>query len=940
MNDSSFSENFDSEDTVGFSDDESEEIPVRPAEETPPVKAPSHAKKTKKSPSLTWLSDFFKDKKIYLLAFFSPALILLGAYFIFGIHPFGEESVLVLDLNGQYVYYYEHFHQVLRGEGSPFISWSRNFSGETMGIFAYYIASPFMLIVMLLPRSLMTTSILIMQMCKVGAAGVTFCYFLQKQRDINANSALLFSWLYALMSYMTVQLMNPMWLDGLIYLPLIIRGIEILINEKKMLYFIIPLSLMFIAHFYIGWMIAFFSILYFLYYYFSRREEEFKFSHFFMSGIRFAAGGIISAACASWVLIPLYHSLSLGKLEFTDPDFEWETNFKFIDFFRNLLPDMYDTCRNEGSPAIYCGVLTLILVPLYFMNDKIKTRQKMGTAFLALSLVLSMYISNIDIAWHGFQNPNWLPYRYSFTFSFVLLLAAAEAFKNIDGITKKQIAGVFSALVLYVFLVDKQELENAGVITAIWASVIYLAAYAFILTGIKNQGAKHFGLSLACYIMAGAELLITTAYTFTAIDDDVHYSNYEGFNSYIPLGQEVVSAIKAEDSGLYRIESDYHRTVNDAMALGSYGISHSSSTLNAKPIQFLRKLGFSYGGHYIKYRGATYITDAIFGIKYVYERNEIKKGEDGNPEEPEIPESKHYDKLIMTKQNDGNIISVYENPYALPIGYMVNSEAEHCKITGTEYPFENQNRILSSMLSGEYTEFFKKIEIDDIKTENVRSSTYGSHSKYTTITKGENSQVEFTITAPNDQMIYMYFPSKYERRVNLWLNKEFLEYYYESGNMTILPLGRFEEGKELNLITTIANDKDEVLFSDQEFVYLDEELFKSAVGELKKSPLNIEYFSEDHLKGTIEAKEDGIMFTSITNEPGWTVYVDGEETETTELFDALIGVKLKKGAHTIEMIYFPPGLKIGVIISVMGVIICILLGIYEKRRGRKERLSI
>ena len=48
-----------------------------------------------------------------------------------------------------------------------------------MGIIGYYLASPFTLIVMLLPEKFMLSSLLIMQLCKVGAAGVTFNYFLQ-----------------------------------------------------------------------------------------------------------------------------------------------------------------------------------------------------------------------------------------------------------------------------------------------------------------------------------------------------------------------------------------------------------------------------------------------------------------------------------------------------------------------------------------------------------------------------------------------------------------------------------------------------------------------------------------------------------------------------------------------------------------------------------------
>lgn len=876
--------------------------------------------------------EFFKTRRIYLLAFFVPAILLLIAYFCFGVYPFGDESVLVLDLNGQYVYYYEHLRDILRGDASPFISWSRNLTGEFLGIFAYYLASPFVLIVMLLPRSIITESLLIMQLCKVGTAGITFCFYLQKSRKAQPKTALLFSVMYALMAYMIVQLMNPMWLDGLIYLPLIARGIEKIINENKMLYFIIPLSLMFMANFYIGWMLAFFSVLYFLYYYFSAGEKGIHFKSFMISGLKFALGGILSAACAAWILLPLYHSLQLGKLDFTDPTFEWKTQFDFIDFFKSLLPNMYDTCRNEGSPAVYCGVITLILLPLYFMNDRIKLKNKIGTGLLLLSVILSMYISNIDIAWHGFQVPNWLPYRYSFTFSFVMLIAAAEAFEKIEGITLKEIGGVMTGLIVYIFYIDKQGYESAGIITAIWYSVIFTAIYCLILYCYRNRRAITPGITAALAIFVSAEMFASTLYNLFAIDEDVNYSKHSGYNSYISLGRETVQSLYDEDDGVYRIESDYHRTVNDALALNSYGLSHSSSTLNASSIQFLRRLGFSYGGHYIKYRGATYITDAIFGVKYVMERAEIKKDEDGSTITPDIPESKHYDNLVLTKSNETNEICVYENPYALPIAFMVDNAAANCHFSGTEYPFDNQNKMLSSMLSGEQQEFFYRIQIDEIKTENAKAGVYGSHARYTTVVEGENSQAEFFITAPNNNMIYMYFPSKYERRVNLWLNKEFLEYYFEGGNMSILALGKFEEGEQISLITTIANDKNEVLFQDEEFVYLDEEKFASAIETLKQHPLEIESFKEDHIKGTITADKDGIMFTSISNEPGWTVYVDGVETEITELYDALIGVPVTAGTHTIEMKYFPPGLKVGLIITFLGAAAIVLIGICENKR--------
>ena len=73
---------------------------------------------------------FVKNDSQLIWAFILPAVILFISYALFGVWPFGKESVLSLDLNGQYVYYYDHMYDVLYGDESVFYSWSRNLSGE------------------------------------------------------------------------------------------------------------------------------------------------------------------------------------------------------------------------------------------------------------------------------------------------------------------------------------------------------------------------------------------------------------------------------------------------------------------------------------------------------------------------------------------------------------------------------------------------------------------------------------------------------------------------------------------------------------------------------------------------------------------------------------------------------------------------------------------
>ena len=76
------------------------------------------------------------------LAFLFPVLIMALIYIAMEVWPFGNNSVLVLDLNGQYVYYFEALRDILRGEQGILYSFERALGGEFLGFFAYYLASP------------------------------------------------------------------------------------------------------------------------------------------------------------------------------------------------------------------------------------------------------------------------------------------------------------------------------------------------------------------------------------------------------------------------------------------------------------------------------------------------------------------------------------------------------------------------------------------------------------------------------------------------------------------------------------------------------------------------------------------------------------------------------------------------------------------------------
>ena len=866
--------------------------------------------------AVSWLYH----KRMYFLAFFIPALIMFGVYAAFGVYPFGDNSVLVLDLNGQYVYYFEAMRDAFWGNGSMLYSWSRNLGGEMMGIYGYYLASPFSLIVMLFPRSMITESLLIMQLAKIGACGVTFTYYLKKSKRIDGYSALIFSSLYALMAYAVVQLMDPMWIDGLVYLPLIIFGLERLIEDKKLLRFIIPLALMFIANFYIGYMIGFFCAIYFFcYLFFIKKDDDNSGSikSIIMVCLRFALAAIAAVLCAAVVLLPVYYSLKLGKLEFTNPDFSLKPQFSILDFFSKFMPQSYDTVRNEGLPFVYCGTLSFLMIPLYFMNSNIEARKKIGNGFVLILVFISMYLSTIDMAWHGFQVPNWLPYRYSFTFSFIILIMAAEAFERIEGISFKQLGAVILAAVVYVIFADSKGYEYFSTTQGVWFTFICIFGYAMMLYYYKKNATSKT-VPLIILVLVAGELFGNSLQTLKAINKDVVYSKHSSYVDYIKDGREITKQLEEYDGSFYRTEKTFHRTVNDALAFGTKGLSHSSSTLNAGVINFLDRLGFASRGHYVKYKGETFVTDALLGIKYVM-----------NKDKP-----MYYDNEVLSYKD----MKVYENPNALSVGYMVSENVRDLHIE-KDNPFENQNKVLSSMLSQPYTEYFKQITIDDVQYENVDTTQSGDHTKYTAIVKGQNAQIEFLMNAPTDDIVYMYLPctySGYEKALNIWVNHEYLDQYYETENYSIKTLGRFAAGESLSVITTLT--KDEATMRDQWFYYLDEDMFKTAIDTLKQGQLDVTDYSDTYIKGTVTAQSGQMLFTTIPYEPGWTVKVDGEKVKYEKIADGLMGIPMSEGTHTVTMSFFPEGMALGIILSSVGVLMVVIIAVFE-RKNRKILLN-
>lgn len=909
------------------------------------------------------IKKWLYNNRFYIYAFFIPVIIMALAYGFFDVFPLGnimgidyesipkrktahDGSVLVLDLNGQYVYYFEALRDAFWGDGSILYNWSRNLSGEFIGIIGYYLASPFTLIVMLLPRTMLLESLLIMQLAKLGAVGVTFSYYLQNSKKMKPVNALIFSTSFALCAYAVIQLMDPMWIDGLVLLPLIALGIERLVDKKMRANYIIPLALMFVANFYIGFMIAIFAVLYFLYYNFLGTEKEsVTVKEHAYTALRFGYCSLVAGLCAAFMILPVYNALKLGKFEFTDPDYSVQLQFDSIDILSKLLPSSYDTVRNEGLPEIYCGTIAILMLPLFYLNEKVSSKRKIGYSLLLAALFFSMYVKPVDMMWHGGQVPNWLPYRYSFIMSWVILCMGAECFEKLDGLKPRAIGGTFFGILAYLLVAEKLfKYENIEVLNGLWFTAGCVLCFAILLSALKDNSASR-AIPVTMVIMLSGELLLSTFETLKDIDEDVIYSMRSSYYNYVEAGRSAVDKIEEMDDGLYRSEkvaqtNPLRRTVNDNIAFGLKGVTHSSSVMNAKIIDTLGKFGYVSRGHYTRYEGNTPITDSILGIKYVLDTNNTG-----------VSDLYDYQMSTVTEHDDDKTtqIDIYKNSYALPMGYMVDSDILDLNLEDATNPFQNQNKLLSAML-GEEKEYFKRLSFSqEPRYRGVNIENGGSYSKYVADKSVNDWTIDYFVHAETNDTVYVFFPTIYEKEVNLWLGEwkedlkdfeypKFLDNFFEGEHYCITRLGRYEANKNFSIRMTIAHEY--TYMSDQLFYYFDEDAFKQDIQKLHSNVWNIEKWSETHIEGTVTAEANQVFFTSIPNEGGWTVKVDGKKAAIKDVAGGFIGIEMTPGTHTVEMSFFPNGLGLGILAAVAGVGLVAVFIIADKKKTFKTAAPV
>lgn len=853
---------------------------------------------------------FCRSNYVYVVTFVLALIIMSGAWMIGKVGPFGGRCLVVVDGVHQYLPFFSDYQEKLKTLGSMQYTFDVGLGNNFLSLWSYYLSSPFNLIIILFGKNHLPMLLNIIISVKIILAAMCFAYFLMHAgKHPRKNPGMIaFSLFYAFSSYVVGYYWNLMWLDCVYVFPLIILGMERMYTKKDSRLYILALLYSFICNYYISFMICLFLVLWFFTFHFRGIKD------FFIKGIRFAIASLTTAAMSAVVLLPAYKGImTTASAKFKLP--EWEFYGKFADTLRSSLwcSEVMTNQVNDAGTNLYCGIFTILLAIMFFFMRDISLEKKLKYGLLLILFIVSCNNQLLNYIWHGFHNQFGIPNRFVFLYIFILLIMGYEVYLKRRRIKLPMV--VVSYLVSMLFVIYCYfNAETTYSLRTYIATAVILTFYLVLFVLYVELPEKKWIPRYVIICFAVLEMAVNALYGFSQVgtsDPNYYYGDTKNFEEL----KENVRNSEGKNS-FYREDILEPKFVDEATWYNLKSIGIFGSTVRGELVTTMGRLGFYTGANEYLYYGATPITNALFGVKYVYTRDT------------------DFNNLAMDLYSTNENISVYKNPKTLSLGYMVNDSILDFDL-GTNGPFTVQNQLCGALTGIEpvFATIYEDMQADSYGTNVIVRQVNDNMVSYS---KANNSaRIDMIYTVPRDMDLYVNCRGNNIHKIALLIDGT--EVAYDRYQGQIFHVGKMKAGQLVDLQFELNDGKDqkgELYCYPMEFV---ESQFDTFYNVLESNSMEVTGFKDTKIEGKISVNEDGVFMTSLPYDEGWSLYANGERVETLSIMDSFLGAKLPKGDYDIKLVYHCPGLNEGFVLTLIGVLcfvlICIVEQRYPKRRG-------
>jgi uncharacterized membrane protein YfhO len=800
-------------------------------------------------------------------------------------YPFGPRTRAVNDLGNQYVPFHAHLWDLLHGraDGGLLVNWQSGYGSSFLPDLGTYLGSPFALLVALFPRDEIDLAVYVVTVLKIAAAAAAMAGLLLTLRPGRRWAAGLLGASYALCGWTVADAdYNPMWLDGLIALPLLCLVGEWARTGRHRLLGVLIVALAWTANFYTAYMATLGAgLVLLLRLLLARPPRRQALATAGRAALTVALGVGLAAPLVTVVYFGTRHAYPGRVRQFAPVPTE--------DLLARLLPTTY----GFGSPALYVGTTALLLALALPFHRAVPARVRAGWTALVLAVTLSLQWAPTHLVWHAFATPQGSSYRQAFVLCGLLVVAAWHALAY--GPPDLRALGAAAALLaLLTAVASRSDLVRPHT----WP-VLLLAAGATLagLALLGRTGRRGRLAGLAVVLLLGAQ--VGEAAATSAVASGLRLKHLD---DYAPWGQrqqrQAAAVARADGWPRYRTDPGREQTVaNDPMLVGGQGAQYYSSLTSDVLGRTLTALG---GGWTSRGRSVqsldNAVTDVLFSVG-------ARVHSPPDPHQTHLPQDARPP--TVTRRDVPPLVTVRAAPDTAPFG---------------PSPYRNQELLLGSRV---YTVPRVAVQGDD--GEPVSGGRVGSGNAL--------RQPAITARCPAGTQVNLWAPhfSGTARLAGGATTASFL-FDQPRNRAAMEPLGRTPASGRIRI--ELTPDRPGRVPAGA-VGCLDTARLRTAAARLKATGATEVSVSDGTLRARLPAGSTGIAVVAAPRIAGWRCATGDGPARPAGQYHGLVAVPLDPTSTSLTCTFHPPGLRLGTTAGLASLAALVLLTALTAVRRRR-----
>ncbi|MBQ9854444.1 MAG: YfhO family protein [Bacilli bacterium] len=833
-----------------------------------------------------------KNKFNYFLSFILPFILCLLIFLVNGI--LGDiEEFFVCDLRGQHLSFFSYLKGVLLGTNSMFYSFYAGLGNPMFSTIIFYCTSPINLLLLLFKD--IRYAILFIYMVKISLAGFSMFLLLKKKTGVNKLSTVIFSSCYALSGFVINYFFSILWFDSLYFAPLVMLGIEKMFDTRKInLLYILSLAGAIICNIQMGFGLCVYSVIYFLYSFNIRYDLKKEFKKFLSYGFIFFISSLCAGLISGGALIGFladYGTTSIAR-EIKVTTSTGISNLLYVikDLFTvGVVKDNY---TNEFQPFIYCGLIVSFLSILYLFNKNIDKKKRVHSLFVILAFFAGFFIPFVNTFWH-LNPPVMLNFRYSIYLGLFLTANAYECYLSYDKLLKKDIV-ILSILLFLGFtgILMFSKLTYVG-----WSFVLLIVIFSLLIL-TKNKSKKFEVLLFSTVLFE----IVLNGYLSIYTASEMKFIKYASLDSF----NELVSKKEFEQG--YRVLYDYsYAEFNNDSLLFSKNSSprYFSSIINGNVLNFFAH-NSSEGGNnnYILSSNDSPLLLSLFGAKYFYLLEDASNSFYNKIDTFEIENYDYNEKTTKTKT-----VYLYENPYALSVGYVIENDAK----------------------------YDENMSVADYHNTIIKS--------FSGIQNNVSIPLQFTSTSEDEYCLNSSFPFcktydiyNHTNNLNVYMHVLYDSYLVHGNAKAYTSFSRPLLMSSINKNVMVSLQSFTPLIDEETDIYtVDKNNFIKSLNSLKENMLYNINVSGNVMDGEINSSKDGILFLTLPYDDNYKIYIDDVEVDYFSVLDnSFIGLNISSGKHNVTIKYVDNIFKTYILVTCISLMITLVLYFIINKKVSKK----